>query len=660
MERGLKEIETVETTELRKLPKPQRKIIADAKLLIATYNAESMNMETSLNLKYFKDSVYIMPDNERSLVKLAQYMDRIYATLSEDDQQKQHGIDMLNEVMVFYGKSLLYGCRYIYQSIPRLLAIWFDFTARMKRNDDAYRKACEKMNKAVEKFCEFLPPFTFFTAFSQLVSRICHPSPEVYTVLKTILVKLILNFPQQSLWMISSVFKSSYPSRVKRCTEVFQDRRLADPKIQTLINDFNSLAEKLIELTNKPIPTNDKKPTVSSLVPSLPKLFRQSNFSDIMLPIQQHMLPTLPPLVKRDQPVNTFNAFPNRLVSIRGIKEEITILISLQLPRKVILVGDDGREYIMMMKPNDDLRKDFRLMEFNAIVKEYLHQDPMARERRLNIRTYAVLPLNEMCGIIEWVPNLESFRTIILAIYKQRNLVTATTKELRFAKCAIGDPIAKKRDVLVNKLIAKHPPVFAAWFKDRFTTPYNWYQARISYVKTTAVMSMVGYVLGLGDRHGENILFDATNGDTVHVDFNCLFNKGETFEYPEKVPFRLTHNMVHAMGPLGVEGLYRRCCEITLRILRDQKSTLMSVLRPFVYDPLLSWSRKNDKSLERTDAQAMTYVQQIEERLKGFVKINRKTSNMPLSAEGQVNSIIAEAISIDNLAEMYIGWGAYL
>lgn len=38
-------------------------------------------------------------------------------------------------------------------------------------------------------------------------------------------------------------------------------------------------------------------------------------------------------------------------------------------------------------------------------------------------------------------------------------------------------------------------------------------------------MSIVGYILGLGDRHGENILFDSTNGDCVHVDFNCLFNR---------------------------------------------------------------------------------------------------------------------------------------
>ena len=53
-----------------------------------------------------------------------------------------------------------------------------------------------------------------------------------------------------------------------------------------------------------------------------------------------------------------------------------------------MLIGDEGKDYYFMMKPND-LRKDFRL-EFNAVVKEYLHKDPDAREKLLNVRTYAV------------------------------------------------------------------------------------------------------------------------------------------------------------------------------------------------------------------------------------------------------------------------------
>lgn len=62
----------------------------------------------------------------------------------------------------------------------------------------------------------------------------------------------------------------------------------------------------------------------------------------------------------------------------------------------------------------------------------------------------------------------------------------------------------------------------------------------------------------LGDRHGENILFDGVTGDTVHVDLNCLFEKGKTFEIPERVPFRLTHNLVDALGVTGVEGGWRQ------------------------------------------------------------------------------------------------------
>lgn len=72
----------------------------------------------------------------------------------------------------------------------------------------------------------------------------------------------------------------------------------------------------------------------------------------------------------------------------------------------------------------------------------------------------------------------------------------------------------------------------------------------------------------------------------------------------------------------NIEGPYRKCCEITLKVLQDQTPTLMSVLRPFVYDPLVGWSRqsKSDGRSERTDAQAMKNVQHIEERLKGYVR----------------------------------------
>ena len=89
-------------------------------------------------------------------------------------------------------------------------------------------------------------------------------------------------------------------------------------------------------------------------------------------------------------------------------------------------------------------------------------------------------------------------------------------------------------------------PVFSRWFTENFSDPQSWLMARMSYVRSTAVNSMMGYIIGLGDRHLENINVDTTTGEIFHVDFNCLFNKGESFKFPETVPFRLTHNVVRS------------------------------------------------------------------------------------------------------------------
>jgi serine/threonine-protein kinase ATR len=81
-----------------------------------------------------------------------------------------------------------------------------------------------------------------------------------------------------------------------------------------------------------------------------------------------------------------------------------------------------------------------------------------------------------------------------------------------------------------------------------------------------------------------------------------FFSQGESFAWPERVPFRLTHNMVTAMGPLGMEGMFRRSCEMTLRVLRAQSETLMSVLRPFVYDPMVTWRSTSTRPPARKES----------------------------------------------------------
>lgn len=58
--------------------------------------------------------------------------------------------------------------------------------------------------------------------------------------------------------------------------------------------------------------------------------------------------------------------------------------------------------------------------------------------------------------------------------------------------------------------------------------------------------------------------------------------------------------------------------------------------------------------------QAMEDIQNIELRLQGILKTRNKSLSIPLSVEGQVDSLIQEATNVDNLCQMYFGWGPFL
>jgi PI-3-kinase-related kinase SMG-1 len=100
-----------------------------------------------------------------------------------------------------------------------------------------------------------------------------------------------------------------------------------------------------------------------------------------------------------------------------------------------------------------------------------------------------------------------------------------------------------------------------------------------SFSGSVAVMSIVGYILGLGDRHLDNILVDFSSGDIVHIDYNVCFDKGLRLKIPEIVPFRLTHTIQAALGLTGVEGIFRGNCEAVLEALKRNKDVILMLLQ---------------------------------------------------------------------------------
>lgn len=321
---------------------------------------------------------------------------------------------------------------------------------------------------------------------------------------------------------------------------------------------------------------------------------------------------------------------------------------SLQRPKKLVFIGSDGKAYPFLCKPHDDLRKDARVMDLNSMINKLLKSASESRRRQLYVRTYAVMPLNEECGLLEWVTNTHGFKGILETNYGRQNkkiftnevidLLTTTRKQ-----CQPEVLTAIFKDKV---LPLYQPTVFHEWFLTSWPEPSAWLSSRLAYSRTLAVMSMIGYILGLGDRHGENILFDGLSGDTVHVDLNCLFEKGKTLEIPERVPFRLTQNMVDALGVTGVEGVFRKAAEITMSILRSNSDSLMSVLEAFVHDPLVEWTSRGRGKSDPRDirSNADKNLHPIKRKLRGVMN-----EGTVVSVPNQVETLIKEATSPRNL-----------
>ncbi|XP_075426221.1 serine/threonine-protein kinase ATR isoform X3 [Ascaphus truei] len=640
-----------------------------AMLLVGRFMEETANFESNAVMKKYKDVTGLLPEWEDGHFYLAKYYDKLMPMVTDNKMEKQG--DLIRYIVLHFGKSLEYGNQFIYQSMPRMLSLWLDFGAKVYEWEKAGRAdrlqmktELIKINKAIMDNANHLAPYQFLTAFSQLISRICHSHDEVFAVLKEIVAKVFLAYPQQAMWMMTAVSKSSYPTRVNRCKEILEKAIHMKSALGKFIGDATRLTDKLLELCNKPVDAHSSTLSMSIHFKMLKKLVEEPTFSEILIPLQSVMIPTLPSTPGTHA---NHDPFPGHWAYISGFDDTVEILASLQKPKKISLKGSDGKSYTMMCKPKDDLRKDCRLMEFNSLINKCLRKDAESRRRELHIRTYAVIPLNDECGIIEWVNNTAGLRQILTKLYKEKGIYMSG-KELRQCMLPKVATLQEKLKVYKEFLLPRHPPVFQDWFLRTFPDPTSWYNSRSAYCRSTAVMSMVGYILGLGDRHGENILFDSFTGECVHVDFNCLFNKGETFEVPEIVPFRLTHNMVNGMGPMGTEGLFRRACEVTMRLMRDQREPLMSVLKPFLHDPLVEWSKpargssKNqvNETGEIVNEKAKTHVLEIEQRLQGVIKNRNRVKGLPLSIEGHVHSLIQEGTDENFLCQMYLGWAPYM
>ncbi|OWZ20541.1 Phosphatidylinositol kinase [Phytophthora megakarya] len=311
-------------------------------------------------------------------------------------------------------------------------------------------------------------------------------------------------------------------------------------------------------------------------------------------------------------------------ITIHRVDSSVAVLRTKTKPKSMILIGSDGETYKYLLKAREDLRLDERIMQFLRVTNEFLRADDAAAARDLSAQSYSVIPISKNAGLIQMVPDVVP----LFQVYTARNDSNGR---------AIQDPVAtaqhqpppptaqfyaklkqhgianvapnhrsqwpastlkqvyqelvaqRPRNVLQHEILLRSEDIRESWSKS------------LRFSKSLAVMSVLGYIVGLGDRHLDNILLCVNSGDVVHIDHNVCFDKGRRLKVPEIVPFRLTPMLQDALGFTGVDGSFRVAFKETLRIVRsdDVREALLTLLETFVYSPLVDWIAE-DKRQERS------------------------------------------------------------
>eukprot|EP01105_Mastigella_eilhardi_P027980 TRINITY_DN894_c0_g2_i5.p1 TRINITY_DN894_c0_g2~~TRINITY_DN894_c0_g2_i5.p1 ORF type:complete len:1628 (-),score=329.83 TRINITY_DN894_c0_g2_i5:65-4318(-) len=198
------------------------------------------------------------------------------------------------------------------------------------------------------------------------------------------------------------------------------------------------------------------------------------------------------------------------------IPDKCKTMDSLRAPLWLVFENYDplGDNIYAIFKADDDLRQDMLSLQIIAIMNKVWQQE----ELDLQMTLYTCLALGKSRGMIEVV--LES-QTIAHIQKVSGGGVTAAFKD---------KPLA-------------------SWLREHCKSDNEYNIAVENFIHSCAGYCVATYVLGVGDRHNDNIML-TERGCLFHIDFGHILGNAEKFHgiKRDRAPFVLTPEMVFVMG----------------------------------------------------------------------------------------------------------------
>lgn len=212
---------------------------------------------------------------------------------------------------------------------------------------------------------------------------------------------------------------------------------------------------------------------------------------------------------------------------------KIKIINSNSQPTIVYFKDDKGNRVPIMFK-NDDVRKDYVVLNIINIIHDILKKADADLD--IDIIRYSVMPTTEKTGYIEIIENASTIFNII-----EKSGLTIQNYILNHNK---------------NQVIST--------FRERF-------------VKSTALYCVVSYLLGIGDRHLDNIMI-SNDGLLFHIDFGFIL--GQDPKYSNNRLIRVTPEIINVIGGYESEDYdyFKKTCVRIYNILRLHVNTFSNLL----------------------------------------------------------------------------------
>ncbi|PGH11865.1 hypothetical protein AJ80_06930 [Polytolypa hystricis UAMH7299] len=566
----------------------------------------------------------------------------------EYQRLKQSREAFLQQCLEMYLLSLK-ACDTFGNDVLRFCALWLDNS----END--------KANQSVSKNLAKVPSRKFASLMNQLSSRLLDVEDSFQPLLSELVFRICVEHPYHGMYQLFTTSKSkggkdqtaiARYNAAGRIVEQLRSHRTASTTWVAVHNTNISFVRFAMDRLDEKLKSGSKV------------LLRKSITGQrLEQDVARQEIP--PPTIKLDLRINCDYSDVPRLMKYLP---EFTVASGVSAPKIVTAIATDGLRYKQLFKGgNDDLRQDAIMEQVFEQVSNLLKDHRATQQRKLGIRTYKVLPLTANAGIIEFVQNTIPLHDYLMPAHQKH-----FPRDMKASVCRkhINDAQTKsvdQRAKIFRQVIEHFHPVMRFFFMERFKNPDDWFSKRLAYTRSTAAISMLGHVLGLGDRHGHNILLDEKTGEVVHIDLGVAFEQGRVLPVPEVVPFRLTRDLVDGMGTTKTEGVFRRCCEFTLEALRQESYSIMTILDVLRYDPLYSWSLSPLRAKKMQDTQEGAAGgaslgkndNEPSEADRALTVVARKLGKT-LSVAATVNELIQQATDVRNLAVLYCGRSIFL